>query len=100
MRAWFVVPVLTLCALAAILGLRFGAAQPLSEGEILDVVAARYLDLGGEVADVTDCSAVPGEVPEVQMVVTCRGPGNSGWQFDVGPGGVVLREMILTEPEA
>ena len=97
MRRGVILSVAALCALAAVLGLRLGG--PPSEGEILPLIVARYLDLAGEGAAATDCAAVPGE-GAVRMVVTCRARGNAGWAFDVDANGVVIRETILTEPEA
>ncbi len=66
-------PLAGLTVLVAVLGLRLGwVAVSLTETEVIEGQAARYLAEHGEGADVTDCQAEPGRSAFVWMTVECR----------------------------
>lgn len=69
---------------AAWLGLVWGRAALVTETEVIERYAARYLadrarDGTGDTARITDCHAVPGQAGGIWLVVVCGpGPGDPG----------------------
>ncbi|MGB1035498.1 MAG: hypothetical protein ACPG7W_03725 [Paracoccaceae bacterium] len=71
-RALVWAPVVALAFGAGALGLMQGArAMALTEGDVIERVAAQYLRAAGPDARRTDCVAVPGQAPDVWIVVRC-----------------------------
>lgn len=72
MPRWQITGVLALCALAAGGGLLWGrSALPLTETEVIEAMAARYVSETGGAA--TDCLARPGPEGQAWITVYCDG---------------------------
>ncbi|MEM6891963.1 MAG: hypothetical protein AAF636_28190 [Pseudomonadota bacterium] len=54
-------------------------AATISETDVIQAAASQYLVSAGPLARATDCAARPGQVPNVWIVVTCKGAAG---QFD------------------
>lgn len=78
-RRWlFVLPLVALALVVANLGLRTGLQQAtLTETEVINRYAARYLDEGAAGASLRDCLAVPSDADALWLVVRC-GPDPDG----------------------
>lgn len=71
-RHLILLPVLALIAAVAGLGLKLGGrAVTTSETQVIDDIAARYLDEVGAGAAASDCAARPAMSPGLWLVVTC-----------------------------
>lgn len=84
MRPVLFLPFAAFVALSGYVGWQMG--QPLSETDVLDFYAADWVKTGPEGAAATDCFGVPGESPDVWIVVTCT-RGDAVRQIDVAPNG-------------
>lgn len=80
--------------LAGYLGWQTG--QPLSETDVLNHYAGKWVIEGPDGAATTDCYGVPGEIPGVWMIVICeKGPYSR--RTPVGDDGNVFIQP--TEPQ-
>ena len=96
MRRWVLfLPFLGLVFLAAWLGWKLG--RPMSETEIINFYADRYVSEMGGVA--TECVARPSGVEGARMEITCR-KAEEGILFIVGPRGGLIAERALQGPDA
>ncbi|MEL6640668.1 MAG: hypothetical protein AAFP98_05040 [Pseudomonadota bacterium] len=84
-RLWLFAPFVGLLLFAGYLGLRLG--QPLSETDIITQFAAHYVTQTGQGAAMTDCLAVPSNLEDVRLVVTCTHPDGTVYEFPSGPRG-------------
>lgn len=71
---WFTPLVLLILALAA-WAFRLGwIAATITETDVINIYAHRYLAEAGAVARLTDCTALPGDQSGVWIIVRCIGP--------------------------
>ena len=87
MRRWTIfAPLAALILLTGYLGLRLG--QPLTETEIIDRAAARYVAEVGSGAAPTDCAATTH--PQARMIVICHHPDGDTRSYVMGDRGEIL----------
>jgi hypothetical protein len=69
----------------ALLGLRWGwLAATITETDVINKYAQRYVEMAGAGAQLTDCTAVPGDASEgIWMIVRCAPPQGRGYEFHV-----------------
>ncbi|MGI3210507.1 hypothetical protein ACROSR_05255 [Roseovarius tibetensis] len=71
-RRMMVLPLVALVAVVAGIGLLLGGrAVTTTETDVIERIAARYLDEAGEDAQRSDCSARPAASDDLWLVVTC-----------------------------
>lgn len=114
MRIAYWIPVILLTLLLAVIGLRYGILrQGIPETDVITLYAQRYLaDHAGSgrpgTAQVTDCSARPGQGVWSWLVVTCRPKGGAEgaiYRYEVNALGGLIRfsgpgGSGLPQPEA
>lgn len=88
-------PFAALVALSGYVGWQMG--QPLSETDVLDFYAADWVETGPEGASTADCFGVPGDTPEVWIIVTCT-LGDDTRRTHVAPNGRAVVQQ--QEPQA
>lgn len=87
---WFV-PFAALVLALAVWGFRLGWIRAtLTETHVIETYTARYLEIGGDGARVTDCSAQPG-MPPVWIIVSCSGSDAGRFDFPVDRMGRLLK---------
>ena len=70
-------PLVLVTVLAGLFAYRAGyVAANLTETDVINHYAARYVAEGPDGAKVTDCSAQPGQSEDVWLVVICGGPAH------------------------
>lgn len=87
-RWWLFAPFCGLVILAGYLGWQFG--QPVTETDIINRFAARYVGEAGAGAAVTDCLAQPSPRADVRLVVICTHPDGAVFRFPSGPRGALV----------
>ena len=88
---WFV-PFGALVLALAVWGFRLGWIRAtITETHVIEAYAARYLEIGGDGARITDCSAQPGQVRAVWLIVTCTGSDAVRFDFPVDRMGRLLK---------
>jgi hypothetical protein len=86
-------PLVGLVAVAAVLGLSMGRKAALTtESEVIEAVAARYLDEGGSAR--RDCRARPAVSEGLWLVVTCSRAG-VGFEYFIDRFGRVADRSVL-----
>ncbi|MEM8577650.1 MAG: hypothetical protein AAGF60_07340 [Pseudomonadota bacterium] len=90
-----------LLAAVAVLGLRYGGqAAALTETDVINTYAARYVAAQGEGARLTDCVARPGQ-GEVWLVVSCTAPGGTPiYDYHVNRFGALIDPPAPPRPQA
>ena len=92
---WFA-PFAALVAVLAVWGFRMGWIRAtITETDVIEAYAARYIAVAGASARVTDCSAQPGKAPAVWIIVSCERPETKRMDFPVDRMG---RLLTLTPP--
>lgn len=72
---WFA-PLVVLTVLGGLWAFRLGwIVATITETDVIDAYAARYLETAGPDARATDCVARPGLQRGVWLIVSCSGPG-------------------------
>lgn len=91
-----------LAALAVAIGawaFRWGwIAATLTETDVITTYSARYLEERGEGARLTDCTAQPGALEPVWILVTCVDQDQTRYDYPVDRFGRLLQ--IETQPTA
>jgi hypothetical protein len=89
-----VLPIAAILALAGAFGLYLGVVSaPVSESEILEFHAARYVAETGGAR--TDCYGVPSGVEGVRMIVVCEREGSEAWFVAVDEAGQAVDEDVV-----
>lgn len=88
----FVGLVLLTAALALLLG---GRAATTTETEVIERVAALYLEEAGDRAARTDCRAVPAQSEGLWLVITCAATDGTGFEYFIDRFGRVADSKRL-----
>ncbi len=93
-RSWVLfLPLVALVAAVTVLGLSMGRKAALTtESEVIEAVAARYLDEGGTAR--SDCRARPAVSEGLWLVVTCESDG-VGFEYFIDRFGRVADRSVL-----
>ncbi|MDU8910533.1 hypothetical protein [Aestuariicoccus sp. MJ-SS9] len=80
---WFA-PVALITLLGAVLAFRLGWIRAhLTETDVIEAYAARYLDRAGAGARASDCVAYPAQGQGLWLIVACTDPSGAGWRYGV-----------------
>lgn len=99
MRRWMLfLPLMALIAAAAGLGLLMGGRVALTtETEVIERIAARYLDEAGPQAARSDCGARVAQSKGLWLVVTCETEARAGVVYFIDRFGRVADRQPLGE---
>ncbi|WP_187428694.1 hypothetical protein ROLI_012000 [Roseobacter fucihabitans] len=92
MPAWLWWTPLTLLVVAlGIWGFRWGwIAATITETDVINAYAQRYLDEAGADARVTDCTAIPGDQGRIWIIIRCVSPESGGFEYPADRFGRLL----------
>ncbi|MFK7868993.1 MAG: hypothetical protein AB8B58_07115 [Roseobacter sp.] len=100
---WFL-PLMMATVLGGLWAFRMGwVAATITETDVINTFAQRYLETEGPHAQRTDCVARPGQAPGVWIVVSCQSARGTHYDYAVNRFGTLLQRAVtgdaVTRPE-